>query len=339
MSATSARATPTTLPPWAQHRLDAALAAWRAGRLGHAQLVCGPEGLGKRAMVEALAARLLCDAAPEGPTCGTCRGCGLRQAGTHPDLRILTFEEVPKSSPARLRTELVVDQVRALSASMHMTSQRGGSQVVVIDPADALNTAAANALLKTLEEPADNRFLILVSAAPHRLPATIRSRCQRIDIGLPPQTDALAWLLTQGHPNARANEALDAAQGHPGMADRWLREGHLGLRETTLKEWAGVANGSAAPLGIAQRWMAESDLAPLRLRFIADAALALARSAAGQPPVAGLTPPADLDKLGTWFDQLNRFRLQLSAPLKHELALAGLLSEWRGLMASKETRR
>lgn len=326
-----------TLAPWQQQRLDSALAAWRAGRLGHAQLLCGPEQLGKRAVADALAARLLCDAPKDAPPCGRCRGCTLREAGTHPDFRLITFEE--NANTGKLRTELVIDQVRTLSGSMQMTSQRGGAQVVLIDPADALNTSAANALLKTLEEPADNRFLLLVSAAPQRLPATIRSRCQRIEFSVPEREAALAWLASQGHPAPRASEALEAAQGHPGLADAWLRAGHLALRETTLKEWAGVARGVAAPLGIAQLWMAEPALAPLRLRFVADAAVALARGIAGAPAVAGLTPPADVDKLAAWFDQLNRLRLQLSAPLKHELALAGLLAEWRGLMATTETRR
>lgn len=328
-----------SLAPWQQQRLDAALAAWRAGRLGHAQLLCGPESLGKRAVAEALAARLLCEAPKDQPACGRCRGCSLRMAGTHPDLRVVTFEEVPKSSPPRLRTEIVVEQVRAIGESMHMTSQRGGAQVVLFDPADALNMAAANALLKTLEEPADGRFLLLVSAAPHRLPATIRSRCQRIGFTVPMREPALAWLQAKGHPSALAAEALEAAQGHPGLADEWLRAGHLALRDATLKEWAAVARGSGAPVAVAQHWLADPALAPLRLRFVADAALRLARASAGAPIVAGLTPPADVDKLGAWFDQLNRLRPQLSAPLKHELALAGLLAEWRDLMATTETTR
>lgn len=325
--------------PWQQQRLDGALAAWRAGRLGHALLLCGPEALGKRAVAEALAARLLCESPKDEPTCGRCRGCALREAGTHPDLSIVTFEEVPKSNPPRLRTAIVVEQVRALSGAMQLTSQRGGAQVVLIDPADALNTAAANALLKTLEEPADNRFLLLVSAMPQHLPATIRSRCQRIEFAVPDRAQALAWLQAQGHPPARAAEALDAAQGHPGLANEWLRGGHLALRDTTLKEWAGIARGIDSPLGVARRWMAEPTLAALRLRFVADAAAALARGIAGAAPVAGLTPPADIDKLAAWFDQLNRLRQQLSDPLKHELALTGLLATWRSLMANTETRR
>ena len=327
----------SALAPWQQQRLDVALVAWRAGRLGHAQLLCGPEAIGKRAVADALAARLLCEAPSDSPTCGRCRACALRLAGTHSDFRVLTYEINPNTD--KRRTEIVVEQVRNAIDALQLTAMRGGAQVVLIDPADALNNNAANALLKTLEEPADNRFLLLVSAAPERLPATIRSRCQRIEFGLPERGVALDWLSAQGHAAARAVEALEAAQGHPGLADAWIREGQLALRDSTLKEWAGVARGVAAPLGIAQLWLAEPAQAGLRLRFVADAAVALARGIAGAPPVAGLTAPADVDKLAAWFEQLNRLRLQLHAPLKHELALAGLLAEWRTLMATTETRR
>ncbi|MBS3959429.1 MAG: DNA polymerase III subunit delta' [Xanthomonadaceae bacterium] len=329
-----------SLAPWQQEPLERVLAAWRAGRLGHALLLCGPEGIGKRALALALAARLLCEGPAEGPPCGRCRACQLRQAGSHPDLHLLSFEEVPNSSPPRLRSELLVDQVRVATATAQMTAQRGGVQLLLIDPADALNPAAANALLKTLEEPSPGRYLLLLSARPQRLPATIRSRCQRIELALPAPPQALEWLLAQGHAAGPATAALAAADGHPGLADAWLREGGLALREATLRDWAAVAAGQRAALGVAQAWMAEPATVALRLRFVADAALALARSAAGGPAtVPGLTAPTDLAKLVAWFDQLNRLRRQLAAPLKHELALAGLLAGWRHLPAPTETAR
>lgn len=329
-----------TLAPWQQPVLDRALAAWRAGRLGHAQLLCGPEALGKRVVAEALAARLLCEAPNHEPACGHCRGCKLRLAGTHPDCRIVTFEEVPKSSPPRLRTEIVVEQVRAIGESMQMTAQRGGAQVVLFDPADALNTAAFNALLKTLEEPAERRYLLLLSSRPQRLPATIRSRCQRLELKLPEPALALDWLRAQGHAPESAATALAAAGGHPGWADAWLRDDRLALREATLRDWEAVARGRQAALAVAGRWLAESDTAALRLRFVADAAVALARAAiTGGPAPLGLTVPADPAKLVVWFDRINQLRRQLATPLRHELALAGLLLEWRDLLALKENAR
>ncbi|MCF5941746.1 DNA polymerase III subunit delta', partial [Xanthomonas perforans] len=81
--------------------------------------------------------------------------------------------------------------------------------------------------LKTLEEPSPGRYLWLISAQPARLPATIRSRCQRLEFKLPPAHEALAWLLSQGVSERAAQEALDAARGHPGLAAQWLREDGL----------------------------------------------------------------------------------------------------------------
>ncbi|MBS3895600.1 DNA polymerase III subunit delta' [Silanimonas sp.] len=329
-----------SLAPWQQPLLDRALAAWRAGRLGHAQLLCGPETLGKRAVAEALAARLLCEAPADQPTCGQCRACVLRAAGTHPDRWLLTFEEVPGSSPPRLRSELVVDQVRRLSETLQMTAQRGGAQVVLIDPADALNHAAANALLKTLEEPAERRYLLLLSSRPQRLPATIRSRCQRLELALPEPGVAIDWLRARGHPEGPAASALAVAGGHPALADAWLREDRLSLRAATLRDWEAVGRGRLSALAVAGSWLAEPDTAALRLHFLADAAAALARAAVGGGPApAGLTVPADLTKLGLWFDRINQLRRQLALPLRHQLALAGLLLEWRGLLAPEENAR
>ena len=94
---------------------------------------------------------------------------------------------IPTKDGARLRTEIVIEQIRQLSEQLSLTPQYGGAQVVIIDPADAVNHAACNALLKTLEEPVPGRFLWLVSANPARLPATIRSRCQRLEFRLPPR--------------------------------------------------------------------------------------------------------------------------------------------------------
>jgi len=325
-------------PPW----VDAAWAGWArrvaAGCVPHAVLLAGPAGLGKRALAADIAGGLLCGSpSADGRPCGRCRACGLVAAGTHPDLHRITFEV--NEDTGKLRTEIVVDQVRALRDTLAQTSQFGGWRVALIEPAEGMNTASFNALLKTLEEPEARALLLLVSDRPAALPATIRSRCQRIEFHPPGRTEARAWLAGQGHDAARADDALDAAGGHPGLADAWLRGGQLALREATLRDWAGVARGQLAPLGVAQSWTSEVDTLPLRLRFVADTAAALARAAAGAPAPVGLTPPDDVAKLGAWFDQLNVLRQQLAAPLRHDLALAGLLAEWRTLMARKETSR
>lgn len=305
--------------PWQQRIYDQACEAIDAGRLAHGLLFCGPANLGKRSVAERLAQRLLCQQrGADGEPCGQCRACQLLAAGTHPDFAVVSF--VPNREGTRMRTEIVIEQIRGLSEKLTLTPQYGSAQVAIIDPADAVNHAACNALLKTLEEPVPGRYLWLVSAHPARLPATIRSRCQKLEFRLPPQAEAAAWLAAQGHPSATAAEALDAARGHPGLADAWLRAGALKLRREVADDLARLRRGEKSALEMAQRWTADED-ADLRLRFAADLALAEA---------AGLTDPMRTRSLAAWFDAANRTRDLLRTTVRADLAVADLLLSWRG---------
>lgn len=307
----------TTTPafaPWQQRVFAHTLAALDGERIGHALLFCGPALLGKRAVADALAAHVL----------GADREARIAQlmaAGTHPDFHPITF--VPNRDGTKLRTEIVIEQIRALSEKLSLTPQYGNAQVAIIDPADAVNHAACNALLKTLEEPQPGRHLWLIAANPARLPATIRSRCQRVEFRMPPRDEALAWLTATGHGERDADEALDAAKGHPGLAANWLEDGGMQLRRDVQKDLAGLAKGDLAVVATAQRW-AGDDKAALRLRHAAD--LALARA-------SGLTDPAGIGKLAAWFDAANRTRDMLRTTVRADLAIAELLLDWRGLWA------
>ena len=305
--------------PWEQRAYLQALASFEAGRLGHALLVCGPARLGKAAIVERLALRMLCRD-PVGPdACGHCRSCQLVAAGTHPDLHRIGL--VMNKEGTRLRSEIVIEQIRGLSEKLSLTPQYDSAQVAIVDPADLVNHAACNALLKTLEEPQPGRFLWLVTAHPARLPATIRSRCQRLELRLPAHAEAVAWLGGRGHAAALAAEALEAARGHPVLADDWLRDGGMALRRAVAADLDGVARGKAGVAETAQRWTADDDAA-LRLRHAADLALADA---------AGLTDPARTRKLAARFDQANRTRELLRTTVRADLAVAELLLAWCGV--------
>lgn len=320
----------TTLAPWQQRVFDGVLASLAEGRLGHALLFTGAPMMGKGRAVEMLARRLLCRTpGPDGLACGHCRGCELFAAGTHPDFKRVSF--IPNDKGDKLRSELVVDQMRELGQWFSLTPQMGGAQVALITPAHAMNLNASNALLKTLEEPSRDRYLLLVTDRPGRLPATIRSRCQRLEFRPPGREEAIAWLRSQGHADQALESALDAARGHPGLAAQWLAEGGLELRRTVMADLNALASGKQPAVELAQRWLAD-DNAELRLRFAAELALdgATHRLAGGKAP--GLTLPADFQKLSAWFDSMNRARDQLPVPaLRHDLALAGLLLEWRSL--------
>ena len=125
-----------------------------AKKLPHALMFAGAKGIGKRHLAEALAQLLLCLSPIEGTPCGKCRGCMLNKAQNHPDLIVISPEEGAKG--------IKVDQVRALIEDLGKTAQQGGYKVVVLEPAEAMNANAANALLKSLEEPAASTLLILV---------------------------------------------------------------------------------------------------------------------------------------------------------------------------------
>ena len=335
------------LAPWQQRMYEHAAAALDAGRMGHALLFCGPAMLGKRRVAEHLAQRVLCQSGDGAARpCGQCRACTLYRSRSqkdpleqrpdgspshpwghpgHPDAIFLGHAWRHTPSPPRQLTVIPVDQVRELSARLSTTPQYGDAKVAIIDPADDMNDAAANALLKTLEEPVPGRYLWLVSASPARLPATIRSRCQRLEFRLPPPDEAAAWLRAQGHADKAAAEALAATRGHPGLAEAWLRDGGMALRREVAAELAKLASNAASPLETAKAWTAD-ELAPQRLLHAAD----LARDEA-----AGLTDPARIRKLAAWFDSANRTRELLRSTVRADLALADLLLAWRDAAGDK----
>ncbi len=305
----------TAFAPWQQRAYDQALDALQSGRLGHALLLCGPAGLGKRAIADRLARYVLSDGAPDGDN----RDIQLINAGTHPDLQLVSF--IPTRDGTKLRTEIVIEQIRELSQKLSLTPQYGRAQVAIIDPADAVNNAAWNALLKTLEEPQPGRYLWLLSANPMRLPATIRSRCQKLEVRLPTRAEALAWLAEQGYPAGACAEALDAARGHPGLALSWMSEGGMALRREVAGDLGKLERGQLAVVETAQRWAGDEHVA-LRLRFAADLVLAQAADPA-------LTDPARLNKLAAWFDAANRTRDLLRTTVRADLAMVDLLLAWR----------
>jgi DNA polymerase III subunit delta' len=315
-----------TLMPWQQPVWRNLRAALGEGRLGHALLLTGPALLGKRMLAEQLAARLLCTAPDEVEfACGHCRACTLRAAGTHPDLTVVTLLE---RDDGRLKTEIGVEQIRELGAWFALTPQLGRAQVALLDPADQLNAAAANALLKTLEEPMPERYLVLVAAHPQRLPATVRSRCQHLQLRVPAHDDALSAVQAGAGGSADAAEALAAAEGHPGLALQYLSDATLALRRSVRDDLAALADGRVRAASIAPRWA--QDRLELRLRLAAECVREFGRKRAGRAAEpSGLTALGDFPKLALWFDRANRLRVQLAAPLRHELLLAELLAEWR----------
>jgi len=263
---------------------------WRRqgeGRMPHALLLCGPPGVGKRAFVERLAAALFC-ARPgaDGEPCGECRGCRLRAAGNHPDRIELRPEEG--------KTTIGIERVRQLGGELALTPQYGGYKLAVIEPADALTIAAANSLLKTLEEPSPGSLIALLSARASALPATVRSRCQRLLISPPPRAEGLAWLGGEWPPE-RCAQALDEAAGAPLLARRLLAgEGALEAAAQWSEQWLALLERRADPTLLAEQWAA-AGLRPA-LQWLLASSAELARLAALRPrgaSDAGVAPGSD----------------------------------------------
>jgi DNA polymerase-3 subunit delta' len=317
--------------PWQARAYAHLVSIFDAGRLGHGVLFAGAAGLGKRAVAERFAQRILCrEPLPSGDPCTQCKSCQLFAAGTHPDVAVVSY--IPNKEGTRLRTEIVIEQIRELGERLALTPQYGGAQVAILDPADAINHAAGNALLKTLEEPQPGRYLWLVSAHPARLSATIRSRCQRIEFRLPPRDEALSWLLSQGHTQQVSTEALEASRGHPGLADAWIRDDGLALRRQVAADLDKLERGTAGALATAQAWMADAS-AGLRLSHAADIALERASAAS-----SGLTDPGRTRRLAEWFDAAYRTRDLLRTTVRADLAVAELLMAWCGDPPSSQSR-
>ena len=246
--------TPSEIYPWLEQHWSFFLKRLNAQRLAHALLIQGPMGCGKMALARAMVARLLCR---EGQpcACGSCRSCELLAGGAHPD----SFELQPEEG-----SEIVkIDQVRDLIARLGLTTSISSRKVACIHPAETMNMAAANALLKSLEEPAGNTVLILVSNNPGRLPVTIRSRCQAISVQPPDKERVLDWLeKTSGEPAGRTGVALTAAGGSPLRAIEYLTDaldGYGQIRQeliTLLEQPASVpqVNQQLASLNPVDLW-------------------------------------------------------------------------------------
>jgi DNA polymerase-3 subunit delta' len=317
----------TTLPhepslrPWHAEAWARLQARRERDALPHALLLAGPAGLGKRDFLSLFVRGLLCQEPRDGMPCGRCRSCQFLAAGTHPDRVTLSFG---LRKDGVTRSEIVVDQIRDLSQRLAMSSQFGGWQVVTVDPADAMNASAANALLKTLEEPTPATLLVLVADEPARLPATIRSRCQRVDFLVPSRDVSLAWLTGEGVADAPA--ALEAAGGNPGMARDWAGDGALRQRDEVRKDLKALAAGRGDAMEVIKRWQAAQ---PARYLWFAAQAVADELRARAAGTAEPLESQLDDESLDLWYGRANRARDALRGPLRVDLILLELLAAWR----------
>jgi DNA polymerase III subunit delta' len=330
--------------PWLEGAWQMLVSAQASGRLAHAYLLSGARGLGLSDLARTFAERLLCESPQAGGTsCGACRGCRLCASGNHPDLRLVQPEEEGKG--------LLIDQVRELGDFYTLKSHYGGAKVAVLDPADSLNRAAANALLKLLEEPPAGAHMLLVATRPGLLPATVLSRCQRAHVATPSWSTSRTWLEARLASEAGA-PALDRTSLAGAPLD--LLADILADRATLLDDLIGELCAGLRrpwdPLAAAQRCAGVEAAVVLETleRGLTGAALA----AVGCPsPGLALTPAtaASLQQLANTLDlaRLLRFLsdigdaralLQRSSGVRAGEVIENLWLSWAG-MAGPGVRR
>jgi DNA polymerase III subunit delta' len=235
-------------------------------RLPHAMLLVGPTGVGKTAFSEEIAALLLCEAlAPGLAACGECDACRWLDAGNHPDFRRVAPDDDSEAEPGggensseksvgkskkRGSSNIRIDQIRELEGFVFVGSHRNGNRVVLLTEADAMNPAAANALLKILEEPPVNVYFILVSTRSKSLLPTIRSRCRVIAFAPPDGAAAADWLSNAGL-EKQAKRYLNLAGGAPMRVAQWKDQGQLAPIDALVDS---LISPPADPMALAARW-------------------------------------------------------------------------------------
>jgi DNA polymerase-3 subunit delta' len=196
------------------------------GKLPHAMILAGPDGVGKRTFSLLLAQALNCLSPREQDSCGECRSCRKIRSGAHPDVRVV----VPEGA------NIKIDQIRALNSEIAYQPFEGKSRVAVLDPADQLRPEAANCLLKTLEEPPSRTVIILVTPNPHALLTTIRSRCRLLTFGALTQGQVEEFLATRAHrPPSEARLASMHSEGSVSAALLFDTSGFQEIRSRALE--------------------------------------------------------------------------------------------------------
>jgi len=221
--------------PWLRPHLEQLVNSYQSGRGHHALLIQSLPGMGDDALIYAISRYLMCQQPQGHKSCGQCRSCQLMQAQTHPDAYTL--------EPEKGKTSLGIDAVRAVNEKLYERARLGGAKVVWLKDAAQLTEAAANALLKTLEEPPENTWFLLACREPGRLLATLRSRCRLHHLSVPPEAWAISWLAREVTVSQEAAlSALRLCGGAPAAALDLLQQKVWAQREQLCQALGAVSD-------------------------------------------------------------------------------------------------
>jgi DNA polymerase III subunit delta' len=323
MASETPAAAPLPAPSWLGAEMATLAAAYKADRLSHGLLIHEAPGAGGDWLAKWAASLVLCQNGAQAP-CGTCRGCHSVATRQHPDLVVL--------QPIEESKQIRIEQIRELSDELALTAHQGSYKVAVITPADTLNRFAANALLKTLEEPPARTLIMLVVTQPSRLPATILSRCQRVRVRAPARKEAVSWLEASRGPGDW-NAVLDTLGEAPMLAAEVDPKALVEVGREVRRTLEEATTGGGDPVATAERW-SRAEL-PLRLRCIENWLTERIRAHSGGDSFftkVGAAPysprPNAVLNMGHLFelvDGVRDLRSALDSPINRGLALEALL--------------
>jgi len=335
-----------SLLPWQQESWQHVIKQAKSNSLPHAFLFSGLEGIGKLDFARTLSNYLLCENvnkhSASDEACGECKQCKLFAAETHPDYKQILPEEGS--------SVLKIDTIRELMQFFQKSSMQGGRKVSILAPAEALNHNAANALLKTLEEPTPGSVIILVSHCPGQLLPTIRSRCQVVDFKVPSYDCAHKWLSTEiektsgkQYSSESLGSLLSLASNAPLKAAMYSDINALEENLSMLDEMGSLLKNEILASDIASRWVDE--LAVLRLAWTIQWIEKILKikslgdsieSNNNKMMVYLATRCSDFQLFDLYKASLQQYRLFLGMnnPNK-QLGFECLLHQWAGLMQKK----
>ncbi len=235
------------LYPWQSASWQRFTQQYQQQRVPHAVILTGVSGLGQSALAEQMAMLVLCEVQDATAPCGQCHSCQLFLAGNHPDHTLISPEETGK--------QIKIEQIRELKHKQTLTANVSQWKTAILTPAEAMNINASNSLLKLLEEPQQNTFIILITAEPAHLPITILSRCQKVPLTLPSSETAIAWIQDQGNfEKIEITKALTMAKSAPLAALSLLSDGSLDYLEQVSRDFTTLLQHKANPVQLAQQW-------------------------------------------------------------------------------------
>ena len=306
-------------------------------RIPQALLITGPRGLGKQWLANQFAYSLLCEQPKaDGIHCGTCSHCLLVKAGSHPDFFEINPEEEKKS--------ISIKQIRAVITGTSLKPQYEKHRVIIINPADSMTISAINAFLKCLEEPGERTIFILITSKPHRVPATMLSRCQQIKLAYPERPELRKQLQIHGvcgdiddivnllkYSILSFNELSDA---------RLLKQ-----CEDSLSDWLSLTKQEKYPSLIAEKWLKipDTDLFNWLFSWISD--LIKCRQDCDSSRLCNLAMAKvfkevakqhELPKLYKLYKLILDSRAQLGGQINQQLMLEEILIQWQQLNRSNQ---